>query len=281
MLLGSSAGSVYVGTATLAGVLGVDANLHSIIADLGTSGRVLAFCDETDLTFEPTSTMVGDLHLYGGIILRSEAYRPLAHTLTTYLADVGQAEFHGTEIVNPKAGSNWKSLDYGARVEALRHVCTAIAESSVIFVYARICKAQYADMVINAGGAIKEDNYKAAVKQVFLRSVTEHLTGADPAVLLIDREKNTPGPSLVKFEGGGGLTGGGAISADSASVLGLQIADVVAYAIGRFLRRRDKIAAADYARYDRFDTVIVEFLGRLHGRLHDVSQPLLSPLQMA
>jgi hypothetical protein len=85
-------------------------NLHSIITDLCTPGRILAFGDETDLTFEPTPTMVGNLHLYGGIILRSETYGPLAHTLTTYLADIGQLEFHGTEIVNPRRnrlGNRW------------------------------------------------------------------------------------------------------------------------------------------------------------------------------
>jgi hypothetical protein len=258
----------------------MNANLHSIIADLNTPGRILIFCDETDLTIESTSTMVGELHLYGGIILRSETYQPLAHTLTTYLAEIGQAEFHGTEVVNPKGKSNWKSLGYGARVEALRHVCAAIAESNAIFVYARICKTQYEDMVRTSGGAIKEHNYKAAVKQVFLRSVAEYLTHiTSPTVLLIDREKNTPGPSLVKFEGGATLTGGGAISADSARVLGLQIADVVAYAVGRFLRRRDKIVA-DTDSYDPFDTIIMEFVDGLRGRLLEVLQPTLNPLQM-
>jgi hypothetical protein len=259
----------------------MDTDLHSIIANLDAPGRILVFCDETDLTFESTSTMVGELHLYGGVILRSETYQPLAHTLTTYLAEIGQAEFHGTEVVNPGGKSNWKSLSYGARVEALRHVCAAIAESNAIFAYARICKAQFDDMVRTSGGAIKVDNYKGAVKQVFLRCVAEYLTDiTSPTVLLIDREKNTPGPSLVKFEGGATLAGGGAISANSACVLGLQIADVVAYAVGRSLRRRDKIVAADSESYDPFDKVIMEFVGGLRGRLHEVLQPALNPLQM-
>jgi hypothetical protein len=103
--------------------------------------------------------------------------------------------------------------------------------------------------------------------------------GATPAVLLIDRDKNTPGPSLVKFEGSATLIGGGAISANSAHVLGLQIADVVAYAIARFLRRPDGIAATDPERYDLFDRVIMEFLGGLHGRLHEVIKPLPNLLQ--
>jgi hypothetical protein len=251
-------------------------NLHPIIADLCTPGRILAFCDETDLTFDPTSTMVGNLHLYGGIILRSENYGPLAHILTTYLADIGQLEFHGTEIVNPTAKSTWKSLGYAAREKALRQVCAAIAQSRAIFVYARICKAQYADLLQQVGGAVAKKNYKAAVKQVFLRSVAEYLAAAGPAVLLIDRDKSTPGPSLVKFEGSATLIGGGAISANSARILGLQIADVVAYAIGRFLRRRDGITATDPEHYDLFDKAIMEFLGDLDGRLHEVTGPLPS-----
>jgi len=254
-------------------------NLHSIITDLCTPGRILAFCDETDLTFEPTSVMVGNLHLYGGIILRSESYCRLAHTLTTYLADIGQLEFHGTEIVNPTTKSTWKSLGYTAREKALRHVCAAIAQSRAIFVYAYICKAQYAAMLQQAGGAVANKNYKAAVKQVFLRSVADYLAVASPAVLLIDRDKSTPGPSLVKFKGGATLIGGGAISANSAHVLGLQIADVVAYAIGRFLRRRDRITATDPEHYDLFDRVIMEFLGDVDGRLHELTRPLPNLLQ--
>jgi hypothetical protein len=150
-------------------------NLRPIIADLCTPGRYLAFCDETDLTFAPTSTMVGNLHLYGGIILRSENYGPLAQILATYLAGIGQLEFHGTEIVNPTAKSTWKSLGYAAREKALRQVCAAIAQSRAIFVYARICKAQYVDLLQQVGGAVAKKNYKAAVKQVFLRSVAEYL----------------------------------------------------------------------------------------------------------
>lgn len=255
-------------------------DLHSIIAELCTPGRILAFCDDTDLTFEPTSTMVGDLHLYGGLVLRSETYAALAHNLASYLAGIGQVEFHGTEIINPKMRSRWKSLDYNARVAALRHVCAAIAETSATFVYARICKAQYADLLKGARRAIDENSYKAAVKHVFLRSVADYLAAAAPAVLVIDRDKNTPGPNLVKFEGSATLIGGGAISANSADVLGLQIADVVAYAIGRFLRRRDKIIVTDPERYDLFDRVIMEFLGDLHGRLHEVIKPLPSLLQL-
>lgn len=257
----------------------MDSNLHSVIADLCRPGHVLAFCDDTDLTFAPTSTMVGNLHLYGGLILRSDAYGPLAHNLTTYLADIGQIEFHGTEIINPKVTSRWKSLSYCTRAEALRHVCAAIAESNAIFVYARICKTQYADMLKVAGRAIEEDCYKAAVKRVFLRSVADYLAAEPRAVLLIDRDKNTPGPSLIKFEGSAALIGGGAVSANSADVLGLQMADVVAYAIGRFLRRRDGISATDPERYDLFDRVIMEFLGDVDGRLHEVTKPLPNLLQ--
>jgi|SRR5581483_1786947 len=249
-------------------------DLHSLAAELSTPDRTLAFCDDTDLTLKPTSTMVGDLHLYGGLIVKSEAYAPLALNLASYLAGIGQVEFHGTEIINPKTGSRWKALDYNARAEALRHVCTAITETSATFVYARICKTQYADLPKDVGRAIDETSYKAAVKRVFLRSVADYLAAGAPAVLVIDRDKNTPGPTLVKFEGSARLIRGGAISANSADVLGLQLADVVAYAIGRFLRQRDKIVATDPERYDLFDRIIMEIIGGLYGRLHDVIEPL-------
>ncbi|MGY4399292.1 DUF3800 domain-containing protein [Bradyrhizobium sp. USDA 3315] len=252
----------------------MEINFRSVIAELDRPGRVLAFCDDTDLTFEATSTMVGNLHLYGGLILMSQAYGPLAHNLAAYLAEIGQVEFHGTEIINPKPTSRWKSLSYAARVEALRHVCMAIRDSGGIFVYARICKAQYANMLNTAGEAIAEDCHKVAVKHVFLRSVAEYLAATPPAIVLIDRDKNTPGPGLVKLEGGATLVGGGAISVNSAHIIGLQMADVVAYAIGRFLKRRDKIAAKYPAVYDSFDTAIMEFLANLDGRLHDITKPL-------
>jgi hypothetical protein len=252
----------------------MDSALHSIVKGLCAPGRIIAFCDETDLTLTPTSTLVGELHLYGGVILRSETYSLLSQNLTGYLADIGQVEFHANEIVNPNSKSRWKALDYGARVEALRHVCSVIADSNAIFVYARICKAQYTELLEATGGAAEGINYKAAVKQVFLRSVAEYLVGTTPAVVVIDRDKNTPGPSPVKFQGSASLIGGAAISVNSEEVIGLQIADIVAYVIGRFLRRRDRIAPADPEHYEAFDRVVMEFLGHMHGRLHEVLKPL-------
>ena len=43
--------------------------------------------------------------------------------------------------------------------------------------------------------------------------------------------------------------------------------------------RRDGITATDSERYDLFDKVVMEFLGDLNGRLHEVTKPLPNLLQ--
>jgi hypothetical protein len=217
--------------------------------------------------------MIAELHLYGGVVLTSEAYGPLAHTLTSYLDELGQAEFHGTEIINPKSKSSWKKLNYGQRLAALSKLLTIVADSQPTFIHVRISKSQYLEIVESTFGISPGDTHKTAVKEVFLQLAAPYLMGKGPAVLLVDRDKNNPGPGLIKFPGSTSLTAGGAISVHSTEIMGLQIADVVAYGIGRYLRRRDGIISGGSAIEDPFDEVITDFVGKLDGRLYNLLSP--------
>lgn len=44
--------------------------LSTVVAELSTPGRFLAFCTETDLTKESTSSMLADIHLHPAVVGR-------------------------------------------------------------------------------------------------------------------------------------------------------------------------------------------------------------------
>ena len=79
------------------------------------------------------------------------------------------------------------------------------------------------------------------MKTVFRTSIVSHLAGHAPALVVFDKDKNNPGPTREPLPGCDHLVGGGIVRAASHDVPGVQLADVAAYAVGRYLRRRDAI----------------------------------------
>jgi hypothetical protein len=241
------------------------ATADAILAELTLPGRTLAFCDETDLTTVPTATMVGDIHAWVAAILPSESYVGLETALISYRAQHGLPEFHGTEIVNPKSGTLWKAVPFDQRVDAYRFACGLVVSHASELLYSYIGKGQYADLLATHPDNGIPNSHKDAVKRVFRGSIISHLAWAAPAVLVFDKDKNNAGATLEPLPGCNHLVGGGIVRASSHVVAGLQVADVAAYAIGRYLKRRDKIVAEAIT---PFDTVNMEMLANLNGRIH-------------
>lgn len=254
--------------------------LSTVIAGLGTPGRLLAFCDETDLTKEPTSTMVGDIYLHSAAIMPSDGYAAFASELAAALQTFGVSEFHAVDIVNNGKKSVWRHREKADRLAALKTVCDALCASEGHIYYVHIPKEQHEELLAKWVDADLDPDHKIAVKTRFRELVAELLDTATPAAVLADKEKNNPGLGLATIEGGGHLLGGGIILAHSHEVLGLQLADAAAYVIGRYIRRRDGMAAtledAGEEALGAFDRLVAETVGRLSGRVHSLlSQPVL------
>ena len=249
--------------------------LSAIVADLAAPGHLLAFCDETDLTREATSTMVADIHLHAAVVLPSDGYGALAASLAAALETFGAAEFHAKDIVN-KGKSIWRDRDKAQRLAALRTICDALCQSGAHIYHVHIARAQYHEIAATVPPGVLDADYKAGVKTRFRELVAALLDTPVPAIVVADKERDTAGLGLAKFDGGDHLLGGGIILAHSHDIGGLQLADAAAYVVGRYLRRRDRmIAVGDEADLDDFDRLVAETVGRLNGRLHSLLSELL------
>jgi hypothetical protein len=251
--------------------------LRAILADLAAPGRILAFCDETDLTTEATSTMVANIHFHAAVVLPSYAYRALAPSLTAALKMFGVAEFHANAIVNNGKKSAWRDRDKAERLNALATICDALCASDAHIYYVHIAKRQYDTIVAALPPGSLDASHKIGVKTRFRELIAELLNTSAPAIVVADKEKNNKGFGLAKFSGGHHLLGGGILLAHSHEVLGLQLADAAAYVIGRYLRRRDRmVEAADEQKMEPFDRLAAQTVARLQGRVHSLlSEPSL------
>lgn len=254
--------------------------LSTVVAGLAEPGQFLAFCDETDLTEKPTSTMLGDIHLHAAVVVPSDGYAAFASALATALATFGVSEFHAVDIVNNGKKSVWRHREKADRIAALQTICDALCASEGHIYYVHIPKEQHEALLTQWPNTDLDLDHKVAVKTRFRELIAELLDTETPAAVIADKEKNKPGLGLVTVDGGSHLLGGGIILAHSHEVLGLQLADAAAYVIGRYIRRRDGIVAtveeAGEDALDDFDKLVAETVGRLEGRLHSLlSQPAL------
>ena len=245
--------------------------LSSLTVELAVPGRVLAFCDETDLTGkEGTATMRADIHLHAAVVLPSDGYGVLAASLAAALEAFGVEEFHATDIVNNGKKSAWYERSFEDRLAALTTVCDALDASGAHVYYVHIPKEQYDGFVAALPpGALPED-HKDAVKACFRASIVAFLDTATPAIIVADKDKNTKSIGLAKVDGGEHLIGGGIVLAGSEQIIGLQLADVAAYVVGRYLRRVEGMVAKVEGDepIEAFDSVVADAVGRLHGRFH-------------
>lgn len=233
---------------------------HALLASVADAGRTLVFCDESDLTIEATSTMRAEIHAWVGLEMPSEAYSALAGAVRGYQADYGVPEFHGNEIVNPGSKSAWKPQSFERRLDAFRFACDLVVRHAVSLLTVHIAAEQYQIWVDE--GLVRPNSHKHGVKEVFAKSIVEHLADRAPALLIFDRDKNNPCPTLLPVPNAPHLAGGGILLADSNAVAGLQIADVAAYAIGRFLKRRDRLIDDTANAFDRVAEKMLEDLPR-------------------
>jgi hypothetical protein len=238
----------------------------TILAGIADPGRTLALCDETDLTIAATSTMVAEIHAWVAMIMPSEAYSSLRDALVGYQAEHGVPEFHGNEIVNAGKKSAWSDTAYDRRIDAYRFACALVTTHATELRYVHISAGQYAEWMTAYPGQLPS-SHKDAVKASFAEHIVDYLAGHAPAMLVFDKHKNNPGPTIESVTGADYLAGGGILRASSQDVPGLQVADIAAYAVGRYLKRRDNIIA-DTA--NEFDHVSMEMVAALPGRVRSL-----------
>lgn len=237
-----------------------------IIAGIAEHGRTLALCDETDFTIGSTSMMLAEVHAWVALIMSSEGYAALRDALLAYQADHEVPEFHGNAIVNAGSKSLWKEVAYERRVDAYRFVCALVTTHAAELRYVHISAEQYAEGLAVYPSDLPA-SHKDGVKASFAGHIVDYLAGYAPAMLVFDKHKNNPGPTIELVVGANHLAFGGILRASSHDVPGLQVADIAAYAIGRYLKRRDRIIAETA---NEFDEVSMDMVAALSGRVRSL-----------
>lgn len=192
-----------------------------LLSGIAEPGRTLALCDETDLTLAATSKMIAGIHAWVALIMPSEGYSSLRDSLLAYQAEHAVPEFHGNEIVNAGSKSAWKHFDYGRRLDAYRFACDLVTSHASELRYVHVSAAQYAEWF----AAYADDlpaSHKDGVRESFAGHIIEYLTARPAPMLVFDKEKNNPGPTIQPVAGASHLAGGGILRANSNEVPGLQ-----------------------------------------------------------
>jgi len=243
---------------------------EQILGQIAEPGRMLAFCDETDLTKEATSTMVAEIHAWVALLIPSARYAAVSAAVLDYQQAHGLPELHGNEIVTPGKASAWRPVTIEKRLDAYRFACDLIASEAADVRYVHMSEAQYADLVAAHPEEELPAKHKTAVKAVFKSCIAEQLADHAPAILVFDKDKNNAGPSLEPIPGAAHLVGGGVLRERSDLLPGLQLADIAAYAVGRYLRRRDAIPTKGAK---GFDNIAIELVETLDGRFSTLLRP--------
>ncbi|MEZ0001622.1 DUF3800 domain-containing protein [Sinorhizobium fredii] len=240
---------------------------NAFISACRASGNTLVFVDDTDFHGAAVASLAPDLRVLTAIKLESACYAEIESAMRERLASLGQTEFHVAEIVNPKRESAWRNASHADRIAALALLSSLIERANASMRYAWISKGQYEQMrkdwVQSRGEKLPKDR-NAALKRVVLRALMEELSAEGrPAVIMIDQDRPRPGIEIDKSENAPWLIGGGVMTAPSQNAAGLQLADALAFGLGRRFRRQSQL---DGGTASDLDIASIGPLAALDGR---------------
>ena len=238
-----------------------------VAAAIRQPGATLVFVDDTDFHGDQGQGLALDLRVLAAIKLDSAHYPAIEQAMRERLSQLGQEEFHVSDIVNPKRGTPWSDVSIPDRIEALNLLSSLIEDAGASMRSAWVSRAQYDELrqglTRQGGGDLRLDR-NGALKRFVLRSLLEELhVEGKPALLGIDQDRPRPSIELDRSEYAPWLIGGGVLTAPSHALLGLQLADALAYGIGRRFRIRNKF---DEGSASDLDLAALGPLAALNGR---------------
>jgi hypothetical protein len=209
-----------------------------LIGQLSLPGRTLVFCDDTEISGQPIATLEPDLRILAAVQLSSEGYATIDAAMTAALESYGVAEFHATDIATGNGA--WKDRPENERVAALRFVAGQLATHATRIGAVWLPKGQYSGLKKDAEKLGKVGvGFRHGLKRALVRSVVSRLaTGSRPAMLWLDQDTPIAVPKVEHWPEAKFLIGGGPVASPSHLVRGLQLADLAAWSIQRFLLKR-------------------------------------------
>ena len=238
-----------------------------INAELFRVGITLVFCDDSDIAEQPVPSLRPDLRVLVAVQITSDSYRSLNEAIASALTRFNVHEFHATDIATGNGA--WKERSENIRLEALRHLADLFSQYALRVGAVWLPKQQYPTLRqsakrfgrVNAG-------FKQGLKRVLVRGLAERLAaGTRPAMLWLDQDKPICEAKVEDWPEARFLVGGGPIVAPSHSVSGLQVADLAAWSVQRYLVRRNRF---DNDSASDFDHIALEVVAGFPGGLDDL-----------
>lgn len=249
------------------GDLGSGTAPTSLSDELLVPGRTLVFCDDTEICGQPTTALRPDLRILVAVQIASDCYPVIDQAISAALKQLGVSEFHATDIASGNGG--WAGHSEEDRVSALTFIADQLEASATRMGAMWLPKAQFPSLKAKAQelGEVGV-GYKHGLKRAFVRSIISRLAiGTRPAMLWLDQDTPLTAPKRENWPEGDFLIGGGPIAAPSHLVRGLQLADLAAWSIQRFLTKR---AGFDDGTASAFDAVAASVVAGFPSGLEDL-----------
>jgi hypothetical protein len=230
-------------------------------------GQTLIFCDDTDIQKRPVRTLEPDLRILVALQIDSAKYPAIEAALFAKLKDTGVSEFHATDIAT--GNGPWSGCSMERREAVLQFLANIVAADVSRVGAVWLPQHQFPELKSRAELLGKVSvGFRHGLKRVFVRSIVEGLAlGSKPAMLVMDQDKAISSPQLEIWPEATFLIGGGPIAAPSHLVPGLQLADLVAWSVHRFLTKR---AAFDYGTATPIERVAMRVVAAIPGGLQNL-----------
>lgn len=242
-------------------------DFYQIISGIEQPGLSLAFCDESENHDRPEEGSASNLMIYVAVIISSANYYECKNKIISFLSsmDSNLKEFHATEIVNPKKGTKWHSIELKKRIEAFEFMSETVIQYSQKIYYCFLSKEQYQDIRFKSEKKI-DMNYKQAIKLFFIKQLIDRMKSSEREnqAIIIDSDKQEEGHIIRSGDVTDHLYEKGIIFSHSHIFPGLQLADHAAFIISRYRLKRSELLAG---RGKVFEQNAALTLSRLYGKV--------------
>ena len=201
-------------------------------------GRTLVFCDDTDLPGQPLATLQPDLRILVAVQMPSDDYAELSTSIAAALERHEVDKFHATDIAT--GNRSWLGRAEVERVEAMSFLADQLGAHAARIGAVWLPKGQFSEIKKGAEQLGKVGvGFKHGLRRVLVRSVVSRLAyGSKPAMLWLDQDRPVAAPQVEHWPEATFLVGGGPVVSPSHLTHGLQLADLAAWSVQRFMVKR-------------------------------------------
>jgi hypothetical protein len=247
-------------------------SLTDLFAAMEEPGHLLVFVDDGGTPSRPIPTLVRDFAVYAAVLIPSDAYSSLIdHAELTLRQVVPQApEFHATEVVNPKRDSPFFGRPVADRVQLIERWGDLVVRYAQRVPYGYIGVDQHRQLQEEHPALDVPSDHHAALRLAFYSAMFKMVRQWHPlgSLIVVEDECNTRRLcSEVVILPRVGALNDSIHYLPSHLTVGLQLADLVAYAVNRQFHSRWR---QRQGKHGIFDSALAQLLDRLRGQLYHV-----------